>query len=115
MKKISADTKKKIKKAITWAGIAAGIAAGAAAIYGAVKILGNQNDSGNEFGSMSDDELGILRETERLKHCSGDENATRFMERIDKEIYRRESIGHENDEPWHPPHREHGNNLYKDD
>ena len=92
MKKISEDTKKKIKKALTWAGIAAGIAAVAATIGEVVKFLGNQDNSENEFGSMSDDELGILRETERLKHCSGDENATRFMERIDKEIYRREHI-----------------------
>jgi hypothetical protein len=89
-----------------------------AAIYLLIKLLENQDalpHISKWLEQQSNDKINAMREEARLKHCSGDENATRFMDLIDTEIRRRDNIGRENEAPGYPVHREHGWHLLKDD
>ena len=89
-----------------------------AAIYFVIKILGNQDvqiNADDWLKQKSNNEINTIREKARLKHCSGDENATRILEIIDNELRRRDNICRKSGESLNLPPREHGLNLYKDD
>ena len=72
-------------------------------------------DAITPLGLRSDEDLAVIREEYRQRHCAGDTAGTRMIEAIDGITSRRYRKAHKGEEPGFPVPREHGWYLPNDD
>ena len=96
-------------------GLRVGIAAVGVTVLRVLRIEETTPYSDRWFSKASDEELKQEREKVRLRHCSGDAEATRLLRVFDNELLHRERKDHDDRDFVYPPHREHGWYLPNDD